>query len=216
MAAHNEEIAAIVGNPDAPTFENTFLALDVSGEQLGRVQNVFFVLTSSDTNENLQKIQAEISPRLSKHYNDISLNQTLFDRIKAVYEQRESLELNDEQRYLVGRVYKDFVRGGAALEESAKQRLNEINQEITRLAVNFGQNLLKENNAFELVLENEEDLAGLPDFLEGRSAGRRIPAGPRRQVRIHAHPFFHDAVPAVFHPPGPARKDPYRLDQARR
>jgi len=170
MEAHNKEIAAIASQSQAPTFDNTIAALDKSGELLGKVSQVFFNLSSSHTNDEIQSIQAQMSPRLSKHQTDIVLNQKLFDRVNSLFQQREQLTLNEEQQYMLKRIHSDFVRSGAALEQAAKDRLNEINQEISSLTVNFAQNLLKENNAFELVLETEEELAGLPDFLKASAA----------------------------------------------
>ncbi|MFK7957910.1 MAG: M3 family metallopeptidase [Lysobacterales bacterium] len=170
MTAHNAEIDAIVNNPEPASFENTIVALDRSGAELSKVAGVFFNLTGTVSTEGLQGIQASVSPKLSKHSNDITLNDKLFSRVKAVNDAAASLGLTDEQAYMLNRTYNGFVRQGAALEQASKDRLNAINQEITSLAVKFAQNLLKENNAFELVLESDEELAGLPDFLRAQAA----------------------------------------------
>ncbi|MEM1089123.1 MAG: M3 family metallopeptidase [Pseudomonadota bacterium] len=170
MRVHNEEIDAIVSNAEPATFDNTIVALDRTAPLLSKVAQVFFNLVSSHTNEELQAVAKEISPLLAKHSGDINLNPELFARVKAVYDSRESLDLTDEQAYMLQRTYDGFVRSGAALDDASKARLNEIGQEISSLTTEFGQNLLKENNAFELVLETEEELAGLPDFLRAQAA----------------------------------------------
>jgi len=159
---HNKEIEAIANNPEPPTFENTVEALEKSGALLRRVSNVFDVLNSSMTNERMQEIAKKVAPLRSKHWDDIYLNEKLFKRIKTLYEQRDKLNLTPEQRTLLEKYYKDFVRGGANLDKEKKERLREINQELSLLTLKFGENILKENNRFELVIEKEEDLEGLP------------------------------------------------------
>ncbi len=170
MRVHNLEIDAIVNNPAAPTFDNTIVALDRAGGLLNQAAGVFFNLTGTMSTPLLREIQARVSPMLSKHSNDIFLNATLFAKVQAVYEARQSLQLTPEQAYFLERSYNRFVRQGAALDQASKDRLNGINQEITSLAVGFAQNLLEENNAFELLLETEDELAGLPDFLRAQAA----------------------------------------------
>ena len=160
---HEQEIEAIANNPEAPTFENTLEALEYSGQLLTRVENVFYNLTSANTNDRLQAISKEVAPIRTKHYDDILLNEKLFARIKALWEKRDQLNLNPEQARLLEKYYKDFVRGGANLNEEKKARLREINKELSVLTIRFGENILKENNRFELVIENEADLAGLPE-----------------------------------------------------
>jgi peptidyl-dipeptidase Dcp len=162
MKKHQEEIEAIINNPESPTFENTFEALENSGALLRRVSNVFGVLNGSMTNEKMQAIAKEAAPLRSKHRDDIRLNEKLFQRIKSVYGQKDSLDLNIEQSMLLEKYYKDFVRGGANLDKEKKARLREINKELSLLTLKFGENILKENNRFEIVVEKEEDLAGLP------------------------------------------------------
>lgn len=162
MRLEKEEIDAIVNNPEAPTFENTLVALDKTGAFLSRVYNVFSNLSSAHTNDSIQAIEKDIEPQLSAHYDDINLNEGLFKRVKAVYEQRESLDLNTEQARLLEKRYKSFVRGGAELPADKKARMREINGELATLSVQFGEHVLKDNNAFKLVIENEAELEGLP------------------------------------------------------
>jgi len=163
MKRQKEEIQSIINNPEPPTFANTIEALEYSGSLLTKVENVFENLLSAHTNDTLQAIAKETAPLLSQHYDDIYLNTKLFERVKAVYEQKDNLDLTDEQQMLLTKYYKDFVRAGANLDETKKSRLREINQELSLLTLKFGENILKENNAFELVIENKEDLVGLPD-----------------------------------------------------
>jgi peptidyl-dipeptidase Dcp len=162
MEQQNMEIEAIVNNPETPTFENTIEAMEGTGSLLRRVGNVFGVLNGSMTNDNMQKIAKEVAPLESKHEDGIRLNEKLFQRIKAVYEQKDKLDLTTEQNTLLEKYYKDFVRSGANLDEEKKAKLKEINQELSVLTVKFGENVLKENNRFEMVIDKEEDLAGLP------------------------------------------------------
>ncbi|GAB4370664.1 MAG: M3 family metallopeptidase [Calditrichia bacterium] len=158
-----QEIQAIVSDPNPPTFQNTLEALERSGRLLRRVKGVFENLQSAHTNEELQKIAKEVAPMLSKHKDDILLNEKLFQRIKTVYEQKEQLNLNREQEILLEKYYREFVRGGANLPTDQKTRLREINKELSVLTLKFGENILNEDNHFELVIQNREDLSGLPE-----------------------------------------------------
>lgn len=162
MKQHKLEIEAIVNNSDSPSFANTVEALARSGELLTKVRNVFNNLTGAHTNEQLQKIEEEVKPLLAKHNDDINLNEDLFLRIKAVHRQKGALDLTTEQSMLLEKTYKEFVRGGANLNAEKKARFREINEELSVLSVKFDKNVLDETNAFELVIEKEEDLAGLP------------------------------------------------------
>jgi peptidyl-dipeptidase Dcp len=162
ISIENREIAAIVGNPEAPTFKNTVEALDFSGEYLSRVSNVFDNMTGSMTNDTLQALDKEMAPIRSAHNDDILLNAKLFQRIKTVYDGRDTLGLTPEQARLLEEQFKQFVRNGANLGDGDKARLRKINEELSVLSVQFGENVLKENNRFELVLDKQEDLAGLP------------------------------------------------------
>jgi len=163
MEEQIKNIDAIVANPDPATFENTLVAMEHSGDLLTRVTNVFFNLNSANTNEAMQKIAQDVAPMLSEHSDNILLNDKLFHRIKAVYDGKATLALSPEDAMLLDKYYKDFVRGGANLDEGKKARLREINKELSLLSVKFGENVLKETNAFELVIDNESDLSGLPD-----------------------------------------------------
>ncbi len=158
-----KEIDLIAKNPEAPTFENTLEALDFSGQQLDRISSVFFNLNSAEANEEIQKIAQEVSPLLSEFSNDITLNEALFKRVKTVYEQRNTLSLNPEQKTLLEKRYKSFSRNGANLDDSEKKRLREIDAELSKLKLQFGENVLAETNKYELLLTQEEDLDGLPE-----------------------------------------------------
>jgi peptidyl-dipeptidase Dcp len=159
---HKEEIEVIAANPEDPTFDNTIVALEESGALLRKVRNVFGVLNSSMTNDEMQKVDERVTPMLSNHRDDIMFNQALFERIQAVYNQKDELELTDEQHALLDEYYKDFIRGGANLSAEKKEELRKINEELSNLSMRFGQHVLKANNRYELVIDNEDDLAGLP------------------------------------------------------
>jgi len=158
-----KEIDTIVLNPEPPTFKNTLEALDFSGQQLDRISSVFFNLNSAETNEEIQKIAQEVSPLLSEFSNDITLNEGLFERIKTVYEQRDSLDLTKEQETLLEKKYKNFSRNGANLNEEDKKRLREIDAELSKLKLTFGENVLAETNKYEMLLTDEKDIEGLPE-----------------------------------------------------
>ncbi|MBC8357851.1 MAG: M3 family metallopeptidase [Candidatus Aminicenantes bacterium] len=158
-----KEIDEIINNTEIPNFKNTIEALESTGALLRRVSNVFYVLNGTETNDHMQEIAKEIAPLLSKHRDDIRLNEKLFKRIKAVYVQRDKSDFTVEQKTLLEKYYKDFVRGGANLDMEKKVRLREINKELSLLTLKFGENILKENNRFELVIEKKDDLAGLPE-----------------------------------------------------
>ena len=165
MKLQMEEIDVIVNNEEAPTFENTIVSRDQSGELLTGVSSVFYNLSSAVTNDEIQAIAKEVAPLLSAHRDNISLNEALFARVKAVYENREALNLNTEQQILLEKTYKNFVRGGANLGDEQKARFREINKELSLLSVQFGENLLAETNAYKLIIEDSVDLAGLPQFV---------------------------------------------------
>lgn len=157
------EIDAITSNPQPPTFQNTVEALETSGEQLDRATSIFFNLNSAETNEEIQRIAQEISPMLTEFSNDILLNETLFERIKAVYNQKDALDLSEEQKMLLDKKYKSFSRNGANLSEERKKELRKIDTELSKLSLTFGENVLAETNKFELHLTDKNDLAGLPE-----------------------------------------------------
>lgn len=158
------EIDAITANPEAPTFANTIEAMELSGEKLGRISSIFFNLNSAETNDEIQEIAQEVSPLLSEFGNDVRLNQDLFERIKVVYNQKDSLNLTDEQAYLLEKKYKGFSRNGANLNEEDKNKLREIDKQLAMLSLQFGQNVLAETNAYELIITDENDLKGLPQY----------------------------------------------------
>ena len=155
------EVEAIAGSTEAPTFENTLVALERSGRVLERVSQVFFNLNSADTNDALDAIRGEIAPRLSAHSDSILLNGALFERVRALHERRDELDLDGESRRLVEEYYKDFVRAGARLPEADQERLREINAELAGLETTFTQNVLSEVNGAGVVVESREALAGL-------------------------------------------------------
>ena len=157
------EIDAITDNSNEPTFENTTVALDFSGEKLNRITSIFFNLNSAETNDEIQKIAQEVSPWLSEFGNDITLNTALFARVKAVFNVKETLDLSAEQTMLLNKQYKSFARNGANLNEEDKSKLREIDAKLSTLSLKFGENVLAETNAFELHITNENDLAGLPE-----------------------------------------------------
>ncbi len=164
------EINAIITNSEEPTFNNTIKELEYSGELLRRVGRVFGALNSANTNDTLQKLSKDLSPILSKHRDDINLNDTLFQRIKTVFENSQKFNLTDEEKKLLEDTYKGFVRSGAALSSEDKNKLRKINEELSILSVQFGQNLLAETNAFKLVIDKEEDLSGLPEGVIAQAA----------------------------------------------
>jgi peptidyl-dipeptidase Dcp len=157
------EIDAIANNTAVPTFENTIEALDYSGEELDRLSSIFFNLNSAETNEDIQKIAQEVSPLLSEFSNDITLNEDLFKRVKAVYDSKSDLDLTTEQETLLDKKYKGFSRNGANLSEDKKEKLRAIDKESSQLKLKFGEHILAETNKFEMHLTNASDLAGLPD-----------------------------------------------------
>jgi Zn-dependent oligopeptidase len=157
------EIDAIVNNPDIPTFENTIEAMEFTGDVLDRVSSIFFNLNSAETSDEMQKIAQEISPLLSEFGNDVRLNGALFEKVKAVYDQKESLTLNTEQKTLLDKKYKNFSRNGANLSEDKKSKLREIDLQLSKLSLQFGENVLAETQAFQLHITDEKDLSGLPE-----------------------------------------------------
>lgn len=163
MAAQLEEVSRIASNTEPPTFENTIVELERSGQLLDRVTRVFRNLVSTDTNETLQAVQRKVSPRLAGHQDAILLNPELFARVKAVYEQRGTLGLDREADRLVEKTYKAFVRAGAELTDEQQTRLREINARLASLRTTFGQNLLEETNSSALVIDSVDELAGLSE-----------------------------------------------------
>lgn len=174
----NEEIKAIVENPEEPSFENTIVALDNSGEILARVSGVFFALTEADTNDEMMALEAKIAPMLSEHSDNIFLNQDLYKKVAAVHAQEEAgkIQLTTEQHYLLDKYYKEFVRSGAGLDAQKQERLREINKQLSTLTIEFGNHVLADNNDYLLVVDKKEDLAGLPDA---------VIAGAAQEAKAH-------------------------------
>ena len=158
-----KEIDDIVNNAETPSFENTIEALDFSGEQLDRISSIFFNLNSAETNEEIQKIAQEVSPLLSEFSNDITLNEDLFKRVKAVFNSKNELKLTTEQTTLLDKKYKGFSRNGANLSEDKKDKLREIDKKLSQLKLKFGENVLAETNKFEMLITDAADLSGLPE-----------------------------------------------------
>lgn len=177
MEEQAKEIESIVNNPEEATFENTIVALDRSGELLNKVMYAFNGQASVNTNDEIQALQQELSPVLSKHRDDIRLNPGLFARVKSVYDNQEKFNLNKEQKKLLEQKYKSFVRGGANLDADKQVRLRKLNSDIAMLELTFGQNALKETNAFQLVIDKKEDLSGLPEGLIASAASAAKDAG---------------------------------------
>ncbi len=165
------EIEQIVANSDKPTFENTILVLDKSGALLDKVRGVFSPLTSANTNDKMQEIDREVTPMLTRHRDNISMNPELFKKIKAVYDKRNDLGLDAEQLRVTEKYYQDFVRNGANLSSQNQEKLKALNEELSKLSLQFGENLLAETNKnFRLTIDNEKDLAGLPDDVIARAS----------------------------------------------
>jgi peptidyl-dipeptidase Dcp len=165
-----KEIEAIVNNPEEPTFENTIVAFDNSGAILTRVSRVFYGLKGAENNDVIQALAEELSPILSEHSDNISLNSDLFERINTLHKNADNLNLTTEQYRLLDENYKSFVRSGIMLDDEQKDRLREINKELSALSLSFGSNLLNETNGFKLVVDNEEDLSGLSKGLKDAAA----------------------------------------------
>lgn len=159
----NIEIAKITDSKETPTFKNTIEALDYAGESLDRISSIFFNLNAAETNQSIQKIAQEVSPLLSNFSNDVALNSLLFERIKSVYNSKEALNLSIEQKTLLDKKYKEFSRNGANLSNEDKEILREIDKELSKLKLIFGENILAETNRYELLITNRSDLDGLPE-----------------------------------------------------
>ena len=198
MARQQEEVAAIAANAEPPTFANTIEALEQSGQLLDQASSVFSFLTGADTNDKLQALAKELAPLQSAHRDAILLNHAVFERIKAVWNSRSTLTLSPEQQMLLEKTYKRFVRGGALLDAADKDRLRSINSELASLSVKFGDNLLKEMNEFRLVLDQQEDLAGLPEgaVTSAAEAARKANLPGKWVLTLHApswQPFLQYA-----------------------
>ena len=186
MSLHNAEIEAIVDCSEEPTFANTIAAFDASGEKLSAISNVFSMMCAALTDKDMQEIEEEMMPRLSAHYDAIYMNEGLFKRIKTIYDKRNSTDLDEYQIRLVEKIYTDFMRSGALLNEEQKERLQEINEELSVLSVRFGNNILAANNEFTLVLE-ESDIAGLPKSVSKAAAEKAKELGKEGKYIFTLH-----------------------------
>ena len=151
----NQNIQAIIESPEVPTFDNTIVALDNSAPILDRVSAIFFNMTDAETTDELTELSIKMAPVLSEHEDNISLNQELFKRVNAVYQQKDSMNLTTEQKRLLDKTYKSFVRSGANLDTEKQARLREINKELSTLGITFSNNVLNENNAFQLFVDKK-------------------------------------------------------------
>ncbi|WP_254026714.1 M3 family metallopeptidase [Mesorhizobium ventifaucium] len=169
LKAHEAEIEAMAGNTETPTIENTLAALELGGEALDHVSSIFWCRAGAHTNEAIQALERDISPRMSRHFSAISMNERLFARIDDLYQRRDALKLDAETLRVLEKTWKNFVRSGAKLDAEGKKRLAAINEELSSLGTNFGQNLLADERDWALFLD-EADLAGLPEFLKSAMA----------------------------------------------
>lgn len=172
MEEHKVEIDKIASNSDAPTFENTIAAMEYSGKTLNRVSSVFFNLLSAESNDEMMEISQRLSPKLSAHSNYINLNEDLFKRVKSIYDERNSLGLTPEQIRLVEKYYEGFENSGATLSPEDKEKYRALTMELSKATLEFGQNVLRETNAFEMLLTDESDLAGLPKSVIDAAAAK--------------------------------------------
>ncbi len=184
MAEQLKEVDAIANNPAAPTFDNTIIALERSGRTLNLVRRAFFILTSANTNPNLEKLETVIAPKLSAHNDTNLLNPRLFANVETLYKQRDSLNLDPESKYLLKRYYTDFVRAGAKLSSDNKEKLKALNSELASLQTRFSQNVLAERNASGILVEKRADLAGLSDNEIAAAAVAANAAGKQGQFLI--------------------------------
>ncbi len=196
MENHLEEIDKIANNPESPTFENTIVELERTGKALDKVSDVFFNLLSSNTNEEMDKIAAEVSPKLSAHSDAIKLNKKLFSRVDKVYADRKNLSLNTEQIRLIEETHKYFIRAGVKLNEKSMAKLTKINQDLSSLSVQFDQNLLKETNeGYSLIIEDKNQLDGLPSDFINQAAKLAEENGHKgkwmfKPTRVSMYPFL--------------------------
>lgn len=182
--AHEAEIDEIAGNPDAPTFENTVVALEIAGDELSRISSIFWNKAGADTNETIQALERDIAPKMSRHYSKIGMNAALFKRIDTLWENRESLSLDVEATRVLERHWKGFVKSGAKLAKDEQERLAAINETLAGLGAKFGQNVLADEKNWVLFLESDEDLAGLPDFLRDAMAAAASDRGEKGKYAV--------------------------------
>ncbi len=182
LKAHEAEIAAIAGNPEAPSVANTLVALELSGQALDRVSSIFWCKAGANTNDAIQALERDVSPKMARHFSAISMNEKLFSRINDLYQRREKLDLDAETLRVLEKTWKRFVRSGAKLDAAGKKRLAAVNEELSSLGTKFGQNVLADESDWALFLD-AADLAGLPDFVKASMAEA---AGTRGQEGRYA------------------------------
>ena len=208
MSLHKEEIAAIVAQSEEPTFENTVAAMDRSGRMLSDVANVFGMICAAETNEELQELEGQIMPQLAAHNDEILMNEQLFKRVKAVYDSRNSRDLDPDQIRLTEKIYDDFVRSGALLSAENKARLKQINEELSALSVRFGSNILAGNNNF-VMYQTEKQVAQLPTSVKDAAREKAKELGEDGKYAFTLHkpsliPFL------TFSPIRESREEIYR------
>lgn len=181
MTEHKKEIDAIANQKEEPTFENTIVALDGAGTTLSRVSNIFYNLSGAHTNDTIKQVEQEMAPVLAKHYDYITLNEKLFNRVKTIHDQKANLKLSEEQQKLLSDTYKSFVRNGALLNAKDKETISRINEELSTLTVAFGQNVLNDVNEFKFFVKDKSQLAGLPDDVISAAADAAKEAGKEGQ-----------------------------------
>ena len=181
LTAHAKEVEAIAGNAEAPTIDNTLAALELSGDALDRVSSIFWNCSGAHTNDTIQAVERDISPKMARHFSAISMNARLFARIDDLYQRRDQLALDPETLRVLEKTWKNFVRAGAKLDAKGKKRLGAINEELASLGAAFGQNVLADEKEWALFFD-EADLAGVPDFLEKLHGGRRRNCAAKRAV----------------------------------
>ena len=167
---HQQEINSIVMVRSVPTFENTIVALEKSGELLDKVSSAFYNMMSAESNDDLMALSQKVQPMLSEHSNNIKLNSLLFNKVKEVYDNQDRFNLNDEQKMLLKKTYEGFARSGANLNDEQKEKYRELSQRLGMLTLQFSQNALKATNAYEMILTTEEELAGLPEDVRAAAA----------------------------------------------
>ncbi len=183
IAAHQADIDSIANNPEAPTVENTFAAMELSGDPLDRVSSIFWCKAGANTNDAIQAMEREISPKMSRHFSAISMNEKLFARIDDLYQRRASLGVNSETLRLVEKSWKRFVKSGARLDAAGKARLAAINEELSSLGTTFSQNVLADEKEWVMFL-GADDLAGLPDFLKSAMASAAESRGRKGEYAV--------------------------------
>ena len=210
LPAHLAEIEAIAQNSEAPTFENTIVALECAGELLDRAASIFWNLSGANTNDTIQALERKLAPEMSRHSSAISMNSALFDRIDTLYQNREDLGLDGEAARVLELTWKSFVRSGAKLNGDDQTRFAAINERLATLGTAFSQNVLADESEYALVLESDVDLAGLPDFLVSSMAAAAEERGPSGQTCCHPVTFDHRTFPDIFRAPRFAGRKPSR------